>query len=188
MYKYLYTKVEQMSSFAIHKFYYLMNSQLTDVQISELLEVQKDLTYTEYAYNGLKDGNEITLTKSEWSLIPTWTRDLIPNNFDIRHIVFLKNKGNLYCHSDGRSSGRECVITYPLNVINDSPTIWYADEDGTQELARLHHCGKAYLTNVYEWHGVDPYHSYRYFLQICVNGKWEDIVTQMLDLGLIGGA
>jgi hypothetical protein len=165
-----------------------MERQLTLEEIDELIDIQEQLTYTQYEYDGLKDGNEITITREELDVIPQWCYDILPDVFDIRHIVFLKNKGDVYCHSDGRASGRECVITFPLNYVEDSPTIWYADENGQQEVDRLYHRGEAYLTNVYEWHGIEPYHSYRYFMQICINGKWENIVPQMLDLGLIGGA
>ena len=175
----------------MHMHYYKFNINLTSEQKQVLLDLTDKMVFTEVKYGDLgfrgndtiDSINSITgttinnsVTGYDPSAIPLWLPKLF--NFHYKRIIFLKNKG-VSVHKDLPT--RSSAITFPLNVTN-IPTKWWKDG---KVVAELYHNSNSYLTNVGEFHSVDPCDSYRYFMQLTLDNTWDYNVEYFKNLNLI---
>lgn len=177
-------------------YYYKLNDQLSTDEINQLLTIQKKVQYEDFFWEGMWDGNSITL---DYRLIhphlPQWVWDRYGSDITC---AFLKNKGKVIIHKDVSRAG---VVTVPLTKDNVSYTTFYSDdyddenpkhaENPNNFIAdKLYHCGEAYLTNVSAFHGVpENYMEYRTFFQFWIRDKtWEESVEIFKERNIIKGS
>lgn len=130
---------------------------------SELKAIADRITFDQYLtqIHSLPDNNfvgQVTETLPEWFQLKA--KKFLVEGWP----VFLKNKGEVYPHTD---DNRKCSITIPLNHSN-IPTIFEHDVE-------LHHNNETYLQNNEVEHSVPLAEEYRYFLQISFTQSYEHI-------------
>lgn len=151
--------------------FYKFGINFSDQQRSQLLEISKKLHFNSLYNEGNFFSTDIDQVND---VMPKWVYDLF--HFPYRRIIFLYNKGIVTPHKD---NGRSSVITFPLNY-TDAKIVW------TNTNKKLHYGKDSYLINVSETHHVElETPTDRYFLQLPLDGTWEQNVSYFKDKLLI---
>ena len=151
--------------------FYKFNINFTREQRNQLLSIAKTIDFKPL----FNEGNFFSTDLQQLSnAVPKWVVDMF--DFSFRRVIFLYNNGNIIPHKD---KGRTSVITFPLNSTN-AEIVW------SEKNQRLKYYTNSYLINVSEMHHVEiDYPTDRYFLQVPLNGTWDENVEYFKKIKLI---
>jgi len=157
------------------KYYYLFKQGFNNYQREELLKIAKSIKLETNFNEGNFWSTDIEQVNN---LLPEWIKNFF--HFPYRRIIFLHNKGNVLKHID---TMRDCVITFPLHFIAEEVSWWKKDK----LVETLQYGIDPYLINTKIEHSVEKKGNERYFLQLPLDGTWDENVKYFKENNFIDG-